>query len=84
MRRVDMDSAFRRVRDIRLALAGLLVLSMTVNLALGIGLAGREAVTVMVPGGDGSGLEGRRRARRRPVSGRHCAHRGGDAADAHA
>ena len=34
MRRLDMDTAVRRVRDVRLALAALLVLSMTANLAL--------------------------------------------------
>ena len=49
MRRGDMDTAFRRLRDIRLALAGLLVLSMAGNLALTVGLAGRETATVLVP-----------------------------------
>ena len=71
MRRADLDLAVRRVRDIRLALAGLLVLSMTANLALTIGFAGRETATVMVPasagpswavGGSGPG-EGRAGAR---------------------
>ncbi len=65
MRRADLDLAVRRVRDIRLALAGLLVLSMTANLALTVGFAGRETVTVMVPaaagpawevGGSGAGM----------------------------
>ncbi len=65
MRRADLDLAVRRVRDIRLALAGLLVLSMTANLALTVGFAGRETVTVMVPaaggpawavGGGGAGM----------------------------
>ena len=65
MRRGDMDTALRRVRDIRLALAGLLVLSMTANLALTMSFAGRETVTVLVPatagpswevGGAGAGL----------------------------
>ena len=51
MRRIDMDSAIRRVRDIRLALAGLLVLSMTANLALVMSFAGRKTVTVLVPAG---------------------------------
>ena len=49
MRRADMDGALRRVRDVRLALGALLVLSMTANLALTVGLAGRETVTVLVP-----------------------------------
>ena len=49
MRRADMDAAIRRMRDIRLALAGLLVLSMTANLALTMSFAGRETVTVLVP-----------------------------------
>jgi len=67
MRRIEMDSAIRRVRDVRLALAGLLVLSMTANLALTMSFAGRETVTVLVPatagpsweiggGGAGTGL----------------------------
>ena len=71
MRRIEMDSAIRRVRDVRLALAGLLVLSMTANLALTVGFAGRETVTVLVPaaagraweiagGGAGTGLAGAR------------------------
>ena len=49
MRRTDMEGAFRRVRDIRLALGALLALSMTANLALTVGFAGRETVTVLVP-----------------------------------
>ena len=71
MRRGDMETALRRVRDIRLALAGLLVLSMTANLALTMSFAGRETVTVLVPavsgpswevggGAEGSGLAGAR------------------------
>ena len=52
-----MDGAFRRVRDIRLALAGLLVLSMTANLALTVGFAGRETVTVLVPAAAGPAWE---------------------------
>ncbi len=71
MRRTDMDSAIRRVRDVRLALAGLLILSMAANLALTVGFAGRETVTVLVPatagpaweiggGGAGAGLAGAR------------------------
>ena len=44
-----METGLRRARDIRVALAALLVLSMTVNLALGVGLSRREAVTVLVP-----------------------------------
>ena len=57
MRRAVMETGFRRVRDARLALGGLLVLSMTANLALGIGLAGREAVTVLVPAVTGPAWE---------------------------
>ena len=66
MRRIELDSAIRRVRDIRLALAGLLVLSMTANLALTASFAGRETVTVLVPatagpawevGGGGVGID---------------------------
>ena len=49
MRRDGMESAIRRVRDIRLALAALLALSMTGNVALTLGFAGRETVTVLVP-----------------------------------
>ena len=88
MRRTDMDSAIRRVRDVRLALAGLLVLSMTANLMLTMSFAGRETVTVLVPasagpawevGGNGVGIN--------RAGGRYLedmgAHRGGDAADAH-
>ena len=57
MRRIEMDSAIRRVRDIRLALAGLLVLSMTANLALTVSFAGRETVTVLVPAASGPAWE---------------------------
>ena len=66
MRRIELDSAIRRVRDVRLALAALLVLSMTANLALTMSFAGRETVTVLVPavsgpswavGGSGAGIE---------------------------
>ena len=39
----------RRARDARLVLAGLLGLSLVANLALSVGLAGREAMTVLVP-----------------------------------
>ena len=71
MRRIELDSAIRRVRDVRLALACLLVLSMTANLALTMSFAGRETVTVLVPatagpaweiagGGAGAGLAGAR------------------------
>ena len=65
MERTHLDSAVRRMRDIRLALAGLLVLSMTANLALTVGFAGRETATVLLPaaagptwaiGGSGAGL----------------------------
>ncbi len=66
MRRIDMDSAIRRVRDVRLALAALLVLSMTANVMLTVSFAGRETVTVLVPatagpawevGGGGVGID---------------------------
>ena len=57
MRRGDMDTALRRVRDIRLALAGLLVLSMTANLALTMSFAGRETMTVLVPATAGPAWE---------------------------
>ena len=65
MRRIELDTAIRRVRDIRLALAALLALSMTANLALTASFAGRETVTVLVPavsgpawkvGGSGVGI----------------------------
>ncbi len=49
MRRDVRDAENRRTRDARLALAVLLVLSLLANLALSVGLAGREAVTVLVP-----------------------------------
>ena len=57
MERTGLDAAVRRVRDIRLALAALLVLSMTANLALTIGFAGRETVTVLVPAAAGPAWE---------------------------
>ena len=71
MRRIEMDSAVRRVRDVRLALGALLALSMTANLVLTMSFAGRETVTVLVPavsgparavggGAAGSGLAGAR------------------------
>ncbi len=71
MRRLDLDLAVRRVRDVRLALVGLLVLSMTANLALTVGFAGRETVTVLMPAtagpawelGSGGAGEGRAGAR---------------------
>ena len=65
MERAHLDTALRRVRDIRLALAGLLALSMTANLALTVGFAGRETATVLLPatagpewrvGGSGAGM----------------------------
>ena len=57
MRRVELDTAFRRVRDIRLALGALLALSMACNLALTMSFAGRETVTVLVPAVSGPALE---------------------------
>ena len=83
MRRETMETGLRRARDIRVALSGLLVLSMTVNLALGVGLANREAVTVLVPATVGPCLDGRRWPGGRAVSGGHGAHRRGDAAHPH-
>ncbi len=71
MNRAFMETGIRRARDIRVALAGLLALSMTANLALTVGFAGRETATVLVPaaagpswavGGGGAG-EGRAGAR---------------------
>ena len=53
MRRIEMESAIRRVRDVRLALGALLVLSMTANLALTMSFAGRETATVLVPAAAG-------------------------------
>ena len=49
MKRALMETGVRRARDARLALGGLLVLSMAVNLVLAMGLGLREAVTVLVP-----------------------------------
>ena len=57
MRRGDMDTALRRVRDVRLALGALLALSMAANLALTMSFAGRETVTVLVPAAAGSAWE---------------------------
>ena len=57
MRRIDMDTAIRRVRDVRLALAALLALSMAANLMLVMSFAGRETVTVLVPAVSGPALE---------------------------
>ena len=49
MRRSVMDAERRRVRDLRLALAVLLGLSMLANLVLSHGLATRESLTMLVP-----------------------------------
>ena len=49
MRRATLEAGMRRARDIRVALSGLLALSMAANLALSVGLAGREATTVLLP-----------------------------------
>ena len=57
MRRIEMEGAIRRVRDVRLALAGLLVLSMTANVMLTLSFAGRETVTVLVPAASGPSWE---------------------------
>ncbi len=50
MRRDVRDAEARRARDSRFALAGLLALSLVANLALSVGMAGRDATTVLVPG----------------------------------
>ena len=71
MNRAIMETGFRRARDIRVALAGLLALSMAANLVLTVSFAGRETVTVLVPatagpsweiggGAAGSGMAGAR------------------------
>ena len=57
MRREVLETGLRRARDVRVALATLLVLSMLANLALGVGLAGRESVTVLVPAVTGPAWE---------------------------
>ena len=44
-----METGIRRARDIRVALSALLALSMAANLALSVGLASREASTVLLP-----------------------------------
>ncbi len=49
MRRDVQEAEGRKARDARLALAGLLGLSLVANVALPLGLAGREAMTVLVP-----------------------------------
>ena len=49
MRRTVMETGVRRVRDARIAMAALLALSMAANLALSVGIAGREGMTVLVP-----------------------------------
>ena len=49
MKRVTLEAGMRRARDIRVALSGLLALSMAANLALSVGLAGRESATVLLP-----------------------------------
>ncbi len=52
-----METGLRRTRDARVALSALLVLSMAANLVLALGLAGREAVTVLVPAVTGPAWE---------------------------
>ena len=49
MRREVREAERKNARDTRLALAVLLGLSLLANLALSVGMAGREAVTVLVP-----------------------------------
>ena len=57
MQRAIMETGLRRARDARVALSALLVLSMAANLALAVGLAGRETVTVLVPAVTGPAWE---------------------------
>ena len=57
MRRQALEAARRRTRDARLALAGLLALSLLANLVLAHGLASRERVTVLVPAVSGPAWE---------------------------
>ncbi|MCY4004420.1 MAG: TraE/TraK family type IV conjugative transfer system protein [Rhodospirillales bacterium] len=57
MQRDVLETGLRRARDARVALTALLVLSMTANLVLAVGLAKREAVTVLVPAVTGSAWE---------------------------
>ena len=49
MRTEEMEAGRRRARDARLVLSSLLALSLVANLALSLGLAGRENMTVLVP-----------------------------------
>ena len=60
MQRTVLEGERRRARDSRLALAGLLALSLAANLALSASLASREGMTVLVPAAGGTGLGGRR------------------------
>ncbi len=55
-----METGMRRARDIRVALGALLALSMAANLTLSVGLAGRDAGTVLVPAISGTGGAPRR------------------------
>ena len=57
MRRAAMEADGRRTRDARIALAGLLALSVLANLVLGAGLANRGRVTVLVPAVSGPAWE---------------------------
>ncbi len=57
MRRAALEAARRRARDARLALAGLLTLSVLANLVLAHGLGSRERVTVLVPAVSGPAWE---------------------------
>ena len=52
-----MEAGRRRARDARLALAGLLALSVLANLVLGHGLATRDRVTVLLPAVSGPAWE---------------------------
>ena len=57
MKRTHLETGVRRVRDARVALAGLLVLSMAANLALSVGLGLREGMTVLIPAVSGPAWE---------------------------
>ena len=57
MKRTHLETGVRRVRDARVALAGVLVLSMAANLALSVGLGLREGMTVLIPAVSGPAWE---------------------------
>ena len=57
MKRTHLETGVRRARDARVALAGVLVLSMAANLALSVGLGLREGMTVLIPAVSGPAWE---------------------------